>query len=145
MDSQATRYWESALKGAEWLSAQQHDDGSFSSADEGVDAYGNVTISDWSGEFENGRLAFSRSITNQINRDGTSSTSDNTVTYTYDANNELTGAHGITNLSGEAEDINRNIIYTYTGTNEQFYEIVDGKLRLNYTISDTEQVKVEKR
>lgn len=38
-DDRVRRYWESSLRGAEWLLAQQSDDGSFSSAEEGVDAY----------------------------------------------------------------------------------------------------------
>ena len=38
-DSFVKQYWESALKGAEWLLAHQNADGSFSSIDEGVDAY----------------------------------------------------------------------------------------------------------
>jgi hypothetical protein len=38
-DARVTRYWESALAGARWLLAQQKADGSFSSIEEGVDAY----------------------------------------------------------------------------------------------------------
>jgi hypothetical protein len=38
-DDRVARYWESALKGARWLLAQQSADGSYSSFEEGVDAY----------------------------------------------------------------------------------------------------------
>ena len=33
------QYWNSALRGSKWLASQQNEDGSFSSIDEGVDAY----------------------------------------------------------------------------------------------------------
>lgn len=37
--NRVTAYWEGALKGARWLLGQQNPDGSFSSIEEGVDAY----------------------------------------------------------------------------------------------------------
>ncbi|MFC1623722.1 cysteine peptidase family C39 domain-containing protein, partial [Candidatus Omnitrophota bacterium] len=107
---------------------------------EAKDAYGNVTISDWDGEFKNGRMASSHSIDTQINRDGTSSVTDSTLTYKYDKDNNIESAYGFTQVNGEAKDANEQLIYTYAGTNEQFYEAINGQLKILYTVSDSEQV-----
>ncbi|NQT75977.1 MAG: hypothetical protein HQ566_05590, partial [Candidatus Omnitrophica bacterium] len=110
---------------------------------ETTDAYGNVTISNWSAEFEGERMLSSHSVDNQINRDGTSSVNDNTLTYEYGEDNKIIRAYGISNVTGETKDVNGYTVYTHTGTNEQFYELVNGQLKIVYTLSDTEQVNAD--
>ncbi|MBU4590706.1 MAG: hypothetical protein KKG01_07260, partial [Candidatus Omnitrophica bacterium] len=108
-----------------------------------TDAYGNITITDWDGKFEKERMTGSHSIDAQINKDGTTSTSENTTTYTYDASNKAIDALGTTTINGEAKDVNGMAIYTYTGTTTQNYEMVNGQLKLSYTTTVMDQENVD--
>ncbi|MBU1006623.1 MAG: hypothetical protein KKH08_03410, partial [Candidatus Omnitrophica bacterium] len=108
-----------------------------------TDAYGNVTLTTWSGKFENGRMIESSSIDEQINADNTTSVSKNKVTYSYDPANELTGASGSTDITGEAKDANGLTIYTYSGKTSQHYEILNGQLKPVYTETEMDQVNAD--
>ncbi|MFH1076633.1 MAG: cysteine peptidase family C39 domain-containing protein, partial [Pseudomonadota bacterium] len=106
---------------------------------ESEDAYGNVNITNWDGRFDGDRMLESHSIDEQINKDGTSSVSENRVTYDYDSGNKLIGAIGETSMEGAAHDINGLTIYTYKGTSTQHYEILNNQLKLMYTTTEMSQ------
>ncbi|MFA5389318.1 MAG: cysteine peptidase family C39 domain-containing protein, partial [Candidatus Omnitrophota bacterium] len=108
-----------------------------------TDSYGNVTLNEWSGTFENKKMLSTHSIDTQINADGTTSVTENTVNYKYNDANEITGAEGVSIVNGSAQDINGYTIYTYSGSSNQYYGMVNGFLKTLYTTSATEQVNVD--
>nr|MBC8473308.1 hypothetical protein [Candidatus Omnitrophota bacterium] len=110
---------------------------------ESEDAYGNVTVTDWDAEFDGKKMTKAHSIDTQINKDGTTSVSENTTAYTYDASNKAIDALGTTTINGEAQDVNGMTIYTYTGTTTQCYEMINGQLKLSYTTTVMDQDNID--
>ncbi|MDP8229785.1 MAG: cysteine peptidase family C39 domain-containing protein, partial [Candidatus Gorgyraea atricola] len=133
----------SILSTTQWSSPTYEGDHLTGYHQETMDGYGNITLTDWDGKFERGHMLESHSIDKQMNRDGTSSVSENTLTYSYDSSGSLIGASGVTTISGGAVDVNGTAMNSYEGTTTQHFEILNGQLKIVYTTTEIEQVNAD--
>jgi hypothetical protein len=126
------------ISSLDWTNGQYEDNRVKSYHQTTTDAYGNVSELDWEGTYNQHTFitgAFSKET--QTNRDGSTSYSENAVTYTYEDDSVLQSAAGSGIFTAEDKFGNVN-----SGATTQEYEMMNGQVKLvrNISVIDYENI-----